>query len=242
MAMGKEIGLALALVLVSGAATAAEDMGTPHATPLIFSKMRSDQDLSIVGGEIAFTWETDIWVGGDYHKGWLKTEGEIEEGALHEAEVELLYSRYLAKFFDVQIGVRHDFKPDGAGQTTYGVIGIQGLAPYRFEVDAALFFSEHGDVAFRAELEYFLWLTQRLVVQPYFEADLWLTRNSVMGLAAGLAEIDSGVKILYEVRREFAPYIDLNVVRTLGSAKSNAILLGERVKDFAVRVGARVIF
>jgi len=138
--------------------------------------------------------------------------------------------------------VRHDFKPDTPDQTTYGVIGIQGLAPYRFEVDAALFFSEHGDVAFRTEVEYFFFLTQRLILQPYFEADLWLTRNSPMALTAGITEIDSGVKLLFEIRREFAPYIDFNVVRTLGSAKTNAILLGERVKDFAVRIGARVMF
>jgi copper resistance protein B len=241
MAIIRRCVLAAALAAAAWPALAEGTMGPVHSTPP-FTMVRSDQDFSSIDGQIAFTWETDAWIGGDYNKAWFKTEGDVHGGALHEAEVQFLYSRYLARFFDVQAGVRHDFKPDSAGETTYGVLGIQGLAPYRFEVDAAFFFSQHGDVAFRAELEYIVRLTQRLLLQPYFEGDVWLTRNTPMGLAAGLAEIDSGVKLLYEVRREFAPYIDLNVVRTLGSSKTNALLLGERVKDFAVRFGARVLF
>lgn len=231
----------LLLMFATRTTVASESNSAPHVTPL-FSMVRSDQDLSIVGDDVAFTWESDIWVGGDYNKAWFKTEGRHEDGQLHEAELQLLYSRYITPFFDFQVGVRHEFKTEGGDPVSYGVFGLQGLTPYRFEVDAAFFVGENGDVAFRAELEYYVWLTQRLVVQPYFETDLWLTRDSVLDFQSGLSEIDSGVKILYHVRRELAPYIDLNVLRVLGSSKTNALLVGERVKDFAVRVGVRAVF
>lgn len=232
---------ALGAALAAFPAAAEEDLGPIHKHR-VFHFVQADLDFASVGGELSFTWEGDAWVGFDYNKVWIKSEGDYHGGALDEGEIQLLYSRYLTTFFDLQAGIRHDVRPDDFGQTTYAVIGLQGLAPYWFEADAAFFISEHGEASFRAELEYDILVTQRLIVQPYFEADVNLSRDLAREVFRGIAEIDSGIKVRYEIRREFAPYVDFNFVRTLGGEKTAALLAGERVRDFVVRIGARVMF
>ncbi len=212
------------------------------ASEQIFYMVKTDLDFTIVDDDLAVTWEGDAWVGGDFNKGWFKYEGEVVGGRVEEAELQALYSRNIARFFDLQMGIRNDFRPNTLGQTTYAVIGLQGLAPYWFEVDIPLFFSEHGDVSFRPEVEYEILLTQRLVAELYFEGNFYLTSNPAQLIGSGLAVIDTGLKFRYEITREFAPYIDFNHIRSFGMAKTQAILSGEKAKDFVVRFGARVLF
>lgn len=109
-------------------------------------------------GADTFYWEAQGWLGGDVNKAWLKARGEqVIDGVLEQAEVQLLYSRNVADFWDFQVGVRHDFEPQP--NRTFGAIGFHGLAPYFFEVDTALFVSEKGEVSARLEGEYELLLT-----------------------------------------------------------------------------------
>src|SRR3546814_6004182 len=115
-------------------------------------------------GEDLYAWDAQCWVGTDYDKLFLKSEGEyVLEGEWEKAEVQVLYSRLISDFFDVQAGLRYDFEPDP--ERAYGVIGLQGLAPQFFEVDSAIFVSNKGDVSVRFEAEYELLITQRLVLQ-----------------------------------------------------------------------------
>jgi len=122
--------------------------------------------------EESFNWDAQAWVGGDINKLALKSEGELvlnDEEELEEAELQALYSRQISDFFDVVVGGRYDFEPEGEA---FGVIGLQGLAPYSYEVDTALFISEEADVTGRFEAEYEILVTQKLVLQPSLETNL----------------------------------------------------------------------
>jgi copper resistance protein B len=162
-------------------------------------------------------WDGQGWYGGDYNKFWLKTEGErsLEGGGFGEVEVQGLYSRAIRPFWDVQVGVRQDIKPDNPSRT-FGVIGIQGLAPYWFEVDAAAFISDDGDISARLEVEYDLLLTQRLIMQPRFETNIAIQDVALLGVGSGVNDVELGLRLRYEIKREFAPYVGVNWSRKLG--------------------------
>ncbi len=162
-------------------------------------------------------WDGQGWYGGDYNKFWFKTEGErsLEGGGFGEVEVQGLYSRAIRPFWDVQVGVRQDIKPDNPSRT-FGVIGIQGLAPYWFEVDAAAFISDDGDISARLEVEYDLLLTQRLIMQPRFETNIAIQDVALLGVGSGVNDVELGLRLRYEIKREFAPYVGVNWSRKLG--------------------------
>ena len=167
-------------------------------------------------GESGFLWDGQGWIGGDDHKVWLKTEGEIDfdGSSVEEAEVQLLYSRAISSFFDAQIGIRHDIKPNPS--RTYAVVGLQGLTPYHFELDAATFISDKGDVSARIEAEYELLLTQRLIAQPRTELNIALQDTPSIDVGSGLSTVELGVRLRYEIKREIAPYIGVSWERSLG--------------------------
>ncbi|MGE0184027.1 MAG: copper resistance protein B [Parvularculaceae bacterium] len=167
-------------------------------------------------GEPLFLWDAQAWWGGDRNKLWLKTEGEysFDENAFEEAEVQALWSRAFARYFDVQAGVRHDFAP--GDDRTFGVLGIQGLAPYWFEIDTALFVSGDGDVSARIEAEYELMLTQRLILQPRTELNFAVQDVAEYGVGSGLSTAELGARLRYEIKREFAPYIGVDWTRSVG--------------------------
>jgi len=232
--MPKALTALLGLVLVVCALPAKADN--------IFYLVKNDTDFAVVDDQLNITWEGHAWVGGDYNKGYFKYEGEVFGGHVEEAELQALYSRNISHFFDFQAGIRHDFRPNALGQTTYAVIGVQGLAPYWFHVDLPFFISEHGDVSFRPEVDYEILFTQRLIARIYFEGTFQFNSNPAQMIGSGLAGIDAGLQIRYEITRKIAPYIDINHVRSFGKAKMNALLMGEKAKDLVVRIGARVLF
>lgn len=182
------------------------------------------------------TWEGSGWYGGDTEKIWVKTEGEWGDGDLEEAEVQALYSRNIARFWDVQAGVRHDFRPD---PTNYFAVALVGLAPYWFELDTSLFVSDEGDVSLRGQAEYELLLTQKLILSPYGEVNIFASDVPEQEVGAGIANIDTGLQLRYEIRREFAPYIDFNYVGLFGETKSLAEADNKEANDFTVRLGVR---
>jgi copper resistance protein B len=148
----------------------------------------------------AWLWDAQGWSGFDRDKFWWKTEGE--EGS---AELQLLYSRAVSTFFDLQTGLRHDFEP--GPQRSFAVIGVQGLAPQRFEIDTALFIADDGKISARVEAEYELLLTQRLVLQPRFELNLGVSQEPEYRLGSGIRSFELGLRLRYEIHRKFAPYI-----------------------------------
>lgn len=193
------------------------------------------------GGDDSFNWDAQGWIGGDYSKLWLKTEGENAVGGhLEGAEVQLLYSRLTSSFFDIQAGLRYDFQP--RDQRSFAVLGLQGLAPYYVEVDAAAFLSGEGELSARFEAEYDLLLTQRLVLQPSLETNLALQDVRERGIGSGINDIELGLRLRYEIRREFAPYIGINWERKLGKTADFARDEGEDDDTLSLVAGLRVWF
>ncbi len=194
------------------------------------------------GGEPLFLWDAQGWYGGDKNKLWIKTEGEysFEAGAFEEAEVQALWSRAVTRYFDVQAGMRHDFAP--GDDRTFGVVGVQGLAPYWFEIDAAVFISDDGDVSARTEIEYELLLTQRLILQPRTELNFAFQDTPENGVGAGLSTAEVGARLRYEIKRELAPYIGVSWERAVGNTADIARANGEEPSSLSFVTGLRLWF
>ncbi len=182
------------------------------------------------------------WWGTDRNKLWVKTEIEYDFDAdrIEEAEVQALWSRPIARYFDVQAGVRHDFQ-NGA-ERTFGVIGVEGLAPYWFEIDAALFISGEGDVSGRLEAEYDLLITQRLILQPRTELNFAVQSVDALGVGSGLSTAELGLRLRYEIKRQFAPYIGVNRTRSVGETADFVRTAGENPSAVSLVAGMRFWF
>ncbi|MEZ5895414.1 MAG: copper resistance protein B [Parvularculaceae bacterium] len=193
-------------------------------------------------GEPKFLWDAQGWWGGDRNKLWLKSEGEysFEEDSFEEAEIQALWSRAITRFFDFQAGVRHDFAP--GDDRTFGVLGVQGLAPYWFEVDAALFISDEGDVSARIEVEYELLLTQRLILQPRSELNFAIQDVPQYSIGSGLSSVELGARLRYEIKREFAPYIGVDWTRSIGETADFVRADGRDPSGISFVAGVRLWF
>jgi copper resistance protein B len=150
-------------------------------------------------------WDTKGWVGQDVNRMWFRSEGESESGRLEGAEAHLFYGRAISRWWDVVLGVRQDIEP-GPSQT-WAALGIQGLAPQWFEVEATAYVGESGRTQFRFETEYELLLTNRLILQPLVEFELHGKDDPERGVGSGLSSLETGLRLRYEFKREFAPYV-----------------------------------
>ena len=186
----------------------------------------------------AWLWDLQGWYGGDINRLWWKFEGEREDGASAESELQLLYSRAISPYFDAQFGARYEDEP---GETSL-VIGIQGLAPYRFEIDTALFVTENGDVLLSAELERDLLFTQRLILQPRLEISAAAQDIDDRAISSGVTDAAVGVRLRYEIRREFAPYLGVSWQRTFGNGSRALRAAGEDDTTTTFVLGARFWF
>jgi copper resistance protein B len=191
-------------------------------------------------------WDITGWYGGDYNRLWLKTEGEWrtsgERGG--EAEVQALYGRLIAPFWDFQVGLRYD-QFSGAGfnrSRGFAVIGLQGLSPYRFEVEPALFISQQGDVSARLTTTYDLLLTQRLILQPRLDFDVAAQSAKKFGVGKGVDSVGLGLRLRYEITREFAPYLGVQWLNRFGETAELSRRGGGSAADIAVVCGLRLWF
>ncbi len=180
------------------------------------------------------------WVGKDLQKLWFKTEVERGDGDTEEAELQALYSQAIAPFWDVQVGLRQDFQP--TPNRSWAVIGLQGLAPYFFEIDTALFIGESGRTALRLEAEYELLFTQRLILTPEIEVNFYGQNDADLGIGSGLSDVEAGLRLRYEIRRELAPYIGVNWSKSFGNTADFARDAGEDADDLQWVVGVRAWF
>jgi copper resistance protein B len=178
-------------------------------------------------GDDLLLWDVQAWIGEDFHKLWFKSEGVwlLNGEKVEEAEVELLYSRNIAAFWDLQMGIRHDFEPDP--DRTFAAFGIQGMAPYLFEIEATAYLSEDGDLSVVFEVEYDILLSQRLILQPRFETSLAVQEVEEYGVGQGINDIELGLRLRYEIRREFAPYVGISWSRKIGETENLAQAEGE---------------
>jgi copper resistance protein B len=180
------------------------------------------------------------WIGKDLQKLWIKTEIEQLDGKIEEAELQVLYSQAVATYWDFQIGLRKDFRP--TPDRSWAVIGLQGLAPYFFEVDTALFIAESGRTALRLEAEYELLLTQQLILTPEFEININGQNDEALGIGSGLSGVQAGLRLRYELRREFAPYIGVNWSKEFGETAEYSRINNETTDGWQWTIGVRAWF
>ncbi|MFB0874230.1 MULTISPECIES: copper resistance protein B [unclassified Sphingobium] len=192
-------------------------------------------------GRDSYHWEGEGWIGGDIDRLAIKSEGEgVVGGALESAEVQALYSRAIDPWWNMIGGVRQDFRPQP--ERTYATIGIEGLAPYWFEAEGQLFLSHKGDAHLRLEGSYDQRITQRLILQPAVEVNLAAQDVPEIGVGSGLSDIELGLRLRYEIAREFAPYVGVNWERKFGDTARLARAEGERASATSLVMGIRFWF
>lgn len=188
-----------------------------------------------------YAWHAQGWYGGDINRFWWKSEGEgAFESELEHAELQLLYSRAVTPYFDLQAGVRQSYL-EGEDRTDL-VVGVQGLAPYWFEVGAAAFVSTEGDVTARAEAEYDLRLTQKLILQPAAELNFAAQDIPDLDIGAGLTDATIGVRLRYEVSRSFAPYVGVEWSSAVGETRDIREDLGDDTQSTRALIGLSALF
>lgn len=187
-----------------------------------------------------YRWDGQAWLGGDINRLVVKTEGEgSNSGGVDNAEVQALYSRAVSPYTDLQIGIRQDFEP---GSRTYAALGFQALLPYWFDVEGGAYLSTKGEFLARVEGSYDLRLTQRLVLQPRAELNFSAQDSAETRTGSGLSDAELGLRLRYEVRREFAPYIGITYDRKFGGTADFARAAGEDAESTRFVIGIRAWF
>ena len=184
--------------------------------------------------------EAQGWYGGDLDKVWWKLEGEHSAGTLEDYRAEALWSHAVSAYWDTQLGVRHD-GGEGPGRD-WAAFGIQGLAPYWFEVSATAYLGQGGRSAARLEAEYEILLTQRLILQPKLEVNAYGKDDPARGIGSGLSDAGFGLRLRYEVRRRFAPYLGVEWQHRLGKTADHARESGKSASYRRLVAGLRIWF
>lgn len=184
--------------------------------------------------------DAQAWYGEDFNKLWLKVEGESADGKLEDLRTEVLWDHAISSYWGTQLGVRQDF---GEGpERTWAAFGVQGLAPYWFDTEATLYVGQQGRTAARVQFEYEELLTQRLVLQPKFEVNFYGKDDPQRGIGSGLSDAELGVRLRYEIRREFAPYIGVVWRQRFGRTADFARAKGESADELQFVAGLRFWF
>lgn len=212
---------------------------TGGATHQLFSVDRLE--AQIANGEDSYVWEINAWYGGDIDKIWIKSEGEGEFGGnLEDVEIQALWSHAIAPFFDLQTGIRYDIRPQP--DRAHAVVGIQGLAPYLFEIDVAAFLSDRGDITARVEAEYDQRLTQQLILQPRIELGFSAQDIPDIGTGSGFTGLEAGLRLRYEFSPQFAPYIGVEWQQQMGGTADFTRAAGEDPSRVVFLTGVRIWF
>ena len=186
------------------------------------------------------TYDLQAWFGRDYDRVTLKSEGDWADGRLEETTTDLVWTHAVAPFWDAQLGLRYDTSE--APDRTWLAIGFQGLAPYWFEVDTTAYVGENGNTALNLEIEYELLFTQRLILTPRLEADWYGQRDAAWRQGAGLSEASFGLRLRYEFRREFAPYLGIEWADQYGETRRFTQASGRDPRQFRLLAGLRFWF
>ena len=192
------------------------------------------------GSNPEFRWEGQGWVGTDYDKLWIKSEGTLSKGAVDDGQQQFLYSRAVTTYFDLQGGLRSDI--DSRPTRDWAAFGIQGLAPYFFDLEVTGFVSGEGHLAAKLEASYDLLLTQRLILQPQVEFNVYSKADPARLVGAGFSDIDTGLRLRYEFSRKFAPYFGVVYQGKVGQTAIFARQAGESTGDFRFVFGLRAWF
>lgn len=243
----------MALVVGGGASGARAQHGTTAGEPqmhdmprmldqAIFAHLLIDQ----LEGRFGFAdgntlrWEAEAWVGTDENKIWLLTEGRYSNGELDDGIQQLFYGRAVTTYFDAMIGTRWDL--DSKPTRGWGAIGFQGLAPQWFKVSAFGYVSGDGHLAARLEASYDILITQRLILQPQIELNFYTKDDPARLVGAGLSELDAGLRLRYEITRQFAPYVGITYLGQFGSTAGYVSAAGGATQQLRFTAGVRTWF
>ena len=229
------IAVSCALFLTSGSVlAAAED------DPLLFMFKADQLEVRDADEGTVTGWEAFAWIGKDLNKFWFKTEGERTEDETEGTEYQFLYSRAIDPNWDIQFGIKHDAYPKPTRD--WGAIGFYGVAPYFFEVDSALFFNDDGQTNLRLEAEYEIMLTQKWVLSPEVEINLFGKDDDELGIGSGFSNLEAGLRLRYEITRQVAPYIGINHEQLLGDTADIAEDAGGETSESTAVAGVRFWF
>jgi copper resistance protein B len=232
--------------LVARSATAQTSVTQTAGNPplmdnAVFMHVIFDQlEGRINGANNEFRWDGQAWVGTDMNRLWLKSEGFLNAGKMSDGDHEALYDRPIPRlrYFDAQAGVRADL--DSGPKRSWVAVGIEGLAPYFFQVEPTFYFRDGGHLAGRVAGSYDLLLTQRLIAQPQLEMNFYSKQDPERGVGTGLSDLDTGIRLRYELSRKLAPYIGFAYDSKFGSTATFARQAGESVADRRFVFGLRV--
>lgn len=234
----KKLATMMGILLGIGITSQANAMGEDD--PLLTKVMIDQFEKRYTDGEDSLILEADAWIGKDLHKAWFKFDAEHVDGKLEEFEVQALYSRAVDPYWDIQIGWKHNSKPKP--DSDWLALGFKGLAPYWFEIDAAAFIGESGQVNLSLAAEYELMLTQQWVLSPEAEMNFYTKDDDERETGSGLSDTQLGLRLRYEIKREFAPYIGVNWTRKYGGTADHARDEGEDTNDVQLVAGIRAWF
>ena len=192
------------------------------------------------GSNTQFRWDGQGWAGTDYDKLWIKSEGTLSNGALEDSQQQFLYSRAVTTYFDLQGGLRSDL--DSRPTRNWAAFGIQGLAPYFFDLELTGFVSGQGHLAAKLQGSYDLLITQRLILQPQIELNIYSKADRARLTGPGFSDIDTGLRLRYEFSRQFAPYIGVVYEGKFGQTANFVRQAGESTGDVRFVFGIRAWF
>ncbi len=245
-----ELAAGLAAVALAGGAARAQTMtvdpnsaapyGPPVADEHVWVHGMLDQfEGRLAGGDSGLRWDGEAWAGPDEWRVRLKSEGEVANGKVSDGQTEAYFDKPISTYFDVQVGGRYDL--DSGPGRGWGAIGIEGLAPGFFKVAATAYAGDHG-FAGKAMVSYDQLLTNRLVLQPEAEINLYSQGDPARKLGSGLSDLDAGLRLRYEITRKFAPYVGVTWERKFGLTAELVRAGGERASDVRLTLGAAAWF
>jgi len=207
--------------------------------PLSYMVLFDNLEVRDADASTPFAWDVEAWVGRDVNRLYLRSEGEVTEDS-DEASAELLWARPVARWWNLAAGVREDFEPGDS--RTWLAMGVFGLAPYRLHLQATAYLGDSGRSAFRFKTDYDFLLTNRLILQPRLQLDAYGKDDEGRGIGSGISTVDVGLRLRYEVRREFAPYLGVAWVNKLGQTGDLAEASGEDANEVQALAGLRIWF
>ena len=223
----------LTLSLATTALAAAQD------DPLLGLFLLDKFETTDADGDSPLNWEMDAWLGKDLNKLWVKSEGEHINSETEQSN-ELLFSRAISPFWNVQVGLRQDRA--SSVEREFLSAGVQGLAPYLFNSSMSIVAGENEQFGLSAQFEYEAMFTQRLVLSSEIELDFWSENDPEMGIGSGISTTEIGLRLRYEIRREFAPYIGISWSKNYGSTADFAAEEGEEIDSALFVAGVRIWF
>ncbi len=218
-------------------ATPSAPFGMPMETPLYFHAVMNQLEGRF-GADNNFRWSGEAWAGTDTNRLWIKSEGEAGSHGVQDSQQEIFYDRPITTYFDLQAGLRSDI--DSRAGRTWAAIGVQGLAPYFFEVSATAYASDEGHYAAKLEGSTDLLITQRLILQPQIEMNFYTKNDPGRAIGSGFSDLDTGLRLRYEFTRKFAPYIGVTYENKFCGTADFSRIGGDKNSDLRFTVGGRV--